>query len=361
MKHDVTTSERKAKLKRKRRPMLWGVCAATLLFVVIAVVGWWAMIRMPGESYHGEPPAADDRLTSLSNELRRDVAHLSVEIGERNVYSRPKALQQAADYIDAEFVASGYDVRRQEYRVSDCDCYNLEVEIHGSSEPENIVIIGAHYDTANGVAGANDNTSGVAAVLALARRFTGRKTDRTLRFVAFVNEEPPYFQTRRMGSRVYARECRQRDENVVAMLSLETIGYYSDRPGSQHYPAPLGLLYPSEGNFIAIVGNTGSRDLVRQAVTTFRGREPFPCEGAALPSAVPGVGFSDHWSFWQEGYPAAMVTDTAMFRYPYYHDPEDTIDKIDFDRTARVVRGLDHVVAELAGAEPAAARYADDR
>jgi len=341
--------------------MLLGLCAAIVLLVVIAVVGWWTMIRMPDESHHGELPTADDRLTSLSDELRRDVAHLSVEIGERNVYSRPKALQQAADYIAAEFVAAGYDVRRQEYRVSDCDCYNIEVEIHGTSEPENIVIIGAHYDTAYGAPGANDNTSGVAAVLALARRFSGRKTDRTLRFVAFVNEEPPYFQTRRMGSWVYARECRQQDENVVAMLSLETIGYFSDRPGSQQYPAPLGLLYPSEGNFIAIVGNTGSRDLVRQTVATFRDREPFPCEGAALPSAVPGVGFSDHWSFWQEGYPAAMVTDTAMFRYPYYHEPEDTIDKIDFDRTARVVRGLDHVVAELAGAETADARYAGDR
>lgn len=350
---EPTADKRTTRQKRKRRTMLWGLCATIVLMVAIAVVGWWTMIRMPAESYHGELPAADNRLKSLSDELRRDVAHLSVEIGERNVYSRPEALQQAADYIGAEFVTAGYDVRRQEYRVSDCDCCNLDVEIHGTSEPEKIVIIGAHYDTALGVAGANDNTSGVAAVLALARRFSGRKTDRTLRFVAFVNEEPPYFQTRRMGSWVYARECRQRDENVVAMLSLETIGYYSDLPGSQKYPAPLGLLYPSEGNFIAIVGNTGSRELVRQVVATFRGREPFPCEGGALPSAIPGVGFSDHWSFWQEGYPAAMVTDTAMFRYPYYHEPEDTIDKIDFDRTARVVRGLDHVVSELAGAQPA--------
>jgi len=333
--------------------LLWGLCAAIVLLVVIATVGWWTMIRMPGESYHGELPAADDDLTSLAEELRRDVEHLSVKIGERNVYNRPEALQQAADYIAAQFVAAEYEVRRQEYRVSDCDCHNLEVEIRGTREPENIVVIGAHYDTVHGVPGANDNTSGAAAVLVLARRYSGRKTNRTLRFVAFVNEEPPYFQTRKMGSWVYARECRQQGDNVVAMLSLETIGYYSDRPGSQQYPAPFGLLYPSEGNFIAIVGNTGSRDLVGQVVATFRRSEKFPCEGGALPNAIPGIGFSDHWSFWQEGYPAAMVTDTAMFRYPYYHDPEDTIDKIDFDRTARVVRGLVHVIADLVGAESA--------
>ncbi len=350
---EAYADKRLAEKKRRRRRLLWGLCATIVLLVVIAVVGWWTMIRMPGESYQGELPVADNALTQLSDELRQDVAHLSVDIGERNVYNRPEALQEAADYIDAQFVTAGYEVRRQEYRVSDCDCHNLEVEIRGMSEPENVVVIGAHYDTVHGAPGANDNTSGVAAVLALARRYSDRKTDRTLRFVAFVNEEPPYFQTRKMGSWVYARECKQQGDNVVAMLSLETIGYYSDRPGSQQYPAPFGLLYPSEGNFIAIVGNIGSGDLVRQVVATFRKSEQFPCEGGALPSGMPGVGFSDHWSFWQEGYPAAMVTDTAMFRYPYYHDPEDTIDKIDFDRTARVVRGLDHVVAELARAEPA--------
>lgn len=209
----------------------------------------------------------------------------------------------------------------------------------------------AHYDTVIGTPGANDNSSGVAATLALARRFAKRNTDRTLRFVAFVNEEPPYFQTDQMGSRVYAQRCRQRRENVVSMLSLETIGYYDDTPGTQDYPPPFGLLYPSEGNFIGFVGNTESGDLVRQAVAAFRRNEKFPAEGGALPGEIPGVGFSDQWSFWQEGYPALMVTDTAMFRYPHYHEPEDTIDKVNFDRTARVVRGLEKVVAELVGSD----------
>jgi hypothetical protein len=133
------------------------------------------------------------------------------------------------------------------------------------------------------------------------------------------------------------------------MMSLETIGYYDDRPGSQKYPPPLGSLYPSEGNFIGFIGNLASGDLVRRAVGTFRESEQFPCEGAALPEAMARVGDSDHASFWHEGYPALMVTDTANFRYPFYHTPEDTIDKVNFDRLARVVRGLEKVVAELAG------------
>jgi Zn-dependent M28 family amino/carboxypeptidase len=165
--------------------------------------------------------------------------------------------------------------------------------------------------------------------------------------VAFVNEEKPFAHTEQMGSWVYARRCRERAEKVTGMLSLETIGYYSDEPGSQKYPSPIGLLYPSTGNFIAFVGNTRYGALVRQVVAAFRRSEPFPSEGGALPEAIPNIGFSDHWSFWQEGFSALMVTDTANFRYPYYHSFQDTVDNVDFERMARVVRGLGGVVAAL--------------
>lgn len=307
------------------------------------------MIPMPGTSYHGPLPAPDDFLAALIDELRHDVHRLAIDIGERNVRNRPQQLAQAADYIEAELAAAGYVANRQEYMVDECNCCNLEVEIPGTTRPQQIVIIGAHYDTVAGTPGANDNTSGVAAILALARRFSRCQTDRTLRLIAFTNEEGPYAHTDLMGSRVYSRRCRERAENVVAMLSLETIGYYDDRPGSQKYPPPIGLLYPSEGNFIGFVGNLGSSDLVRRVVGTFRENEQFPSEGAALPELTPRIGDSDHGSFWHEGYPALMVTDTANFRYPFYHTPEDTVDKINFDRLARVVRGLEKVVAELAG------------
>lgn len=336
--------------------MLWamGITLAVTLGLLLLVLGaaWWNLLRMPARSYRGPLPAPDDALLAWMQELRRDIYFLAAEIGERNVLRCPKQLAQAADYIETEFRAAGYEVHQQEYVVSECKCCNLEIEIPGGVRPEQIVVVGAHYDTVIGTPGANDNTSGVAAMLALARRFSEQRPKRTLRFVAFVNEEPPFFQTEEMGSRVYARRCRQRGEKVVAMLSLETIGYYSDSPGSQKYPPPLARLYPSVGNFIGFIGNFRSRRLVRRAIRAFRRSERFPSEGAVPPqSLAPSVGLSDQWSFWQEGYPALMVTDTAMYRYPNYHDRGDTFDKINFDRLARVARGLEKVVAALAGCD----------
>jgi hypothetical protein len=171
-----------------------------------------------------------------------------------------------------------------------------------------------------------------------------------VRIVAFVNEEPPFFRTPNMGSLVYARRARARGERILAMLSLETIGWYSDVPGSQQYPLslPLGFIYPTTANFIAFVGNVRSRDLTRRALGSFRRHTAFPSEGAAVPAWIPGIGWSDHWAFWQLGYPAVMVTDTALYRYHHYHTESDTPDKVDYDRLARVVAGLERVVEQLA-------------
>jgi Zn-dependent M28 family amino/carboxypeptidase len=225
---------------------------------------------------------------------------------------------------------------------------NFEVEVRGSSLPSEIIVVGAHYDAFQGTPGADDNASGVAAALALARAGAGKARARTVRFVFFVNEEPPTFQTAQMGSWVYAKACRARGDNIVAMLSLETIGYYSTAGRSQQYPRPMGLLYPSTGDFVAFVGNVSSRSLVRRCVGLFRERAQFPSEGAALPEGIPGVGWSDHWAFWQEGYPAIMVTDTAPFRNPGYHNAADRPETLDYDRMSRVVEGLERVIEELA-------------
>jgi hypothetical protein len=302
---------------------------------------------MPGRSHRGPLPPADDRLVEMAAEIRRHVERLASEIGERNVTHRPRQLAQAADYIDAELSGLGYEVGRQGYDVGGTTCFNLDCEIAGQSRPAEIVLVGAHYDSVPGSPAANDNASGLGALLVLAKQLSGSANERTLRFVAFVNEEAPYAHTPQMGSWVYARRCRQRDENIVAMLSLETIGYYDDTPGSQKYPHLVAPFYPSRGDFIGIVGSTRFARLVRQVVAAFRASEPFPCEGAVLPEAMPSIGRSDHWSFWQEGYPALMVTDTAPFRYPHYHRAEDTADKVDADKTARVVRGLANVLAKL--------------
>lgn len=323
--------------------LLWsGVLIAALVFGC-----WLVMIRMPSKSYRGPLPPLTGHQAALRDALERDVTALAGGIGERNVFN-PAKLEAAADYIANAFAAAGYQVMRQTYEASGELCENLSVQLDGSRYPDEIVVVGAHYDSVSGSPGANDNGSGVAALLALARDWAGRKPARTLRFVAFVNEEPPFFQTEQMGSLVYAKECRKRGERIVAMISLECIGYYSDAPGSQKYPPPIGLFYPSAGNFIGFVGNVAHRKLVRRCVSTFRKSAQFPCEGGALPEVLPGINWSDHWSFWQVGYPAVMVTDTAPFRYPHYHAASDTPDKLDYARLARVVSGLSAVIEDLA-------------
>jgi hypothetical protein len=317
-----------------------------LLFVAFLVWVWFAMIRMPGESFAGSLAPLTAKEIALKHELVRDLTVLAVDIGERNAFN-PPSLKRSADFIAGSFAAAGLEVRRLPYTAQLQTFENIEVTIPGTRLPEEIVVVGGHYDTVSNCPGANDNGSGTVATLALARRFAGRKLDRTLRFVAFVNEEPPYFQTDRMGSVVYARAARERGDKITAMLSLETIGCFLDGENSQRYPPPVGLLYPSVGNYIGIVGNFKSRALVRRTLGTFREHVKFPSEGAALPCFVPGVGWSDHWSFQQEGYPAVMVSDTAVFRYRHYHRATDSLDQIDFDRMARVVAGLIPVIEDL--------------
>ncbi len=291
---------------------------------------------------------------ALRDQLHKDVATLASEIGDRNVSTEYENLCKAANFIEASFVKAGYKVSRQGYEVSlhsseGRECYNLEAEITGSEKPDEIVIIGAHYDSLEGTPGANDNASGVAAVLELARAFADSKPERTLRFVAFVNEEPPFFQSDDMGSFVYARRCREHDENVVAMLSLETIGYYTDEKDSQNFPVGLkDFVFPTTGNFISFVGNIESHNLLCGVTDVFRQYAKFPSEAACLPEQIPGVAWSDQWSFWQNGFPGIMVTDTAPFRYPYYHTHEDTPDKINYDSFAYLVDMLKMVVAHLA-------------
>jgi hypothetical protein len=332
--------------------------AAVLVAVCVGGVAWRVMFSMPGESFSGKlaPLAADERSRGhgglpLADQLKRDVTKLAGEIGPRNL-QRPAKLAAAADFVERELTAAGYEVTRQTYQVEGIDCWNLETEIRGSKTPNEIMLIGAHYDSYGTTPGADDNASGTASLLALARHFADARPERTLRFVAFTNEEPPYFQHATMGSLVYARSCRKRNDNLMCVLSLETMGYYSDQQDSQRYPPPLNLIYPSTGNFIGVIGNVASRPMVHRVVSALRKHIEFPSQGGAVPDVVSGVGWSDHWSFWQEGYQAVMITDTALFRNPHYHRPTDTPDKLNFDHLARVVQGLEGVVCDLAGIRP---------
>ena len=319
----------------------------TFWLILAAAVAWllWYMVWVPGASYRGPLESLSEPEREIEANLRGHVAAIASR--EHNL-DHPEALEEAARRIEGALARLGYDVAAQRFFALKHEVRNIEVEIAGGARKQEIVVLGAHYDSVWGAPGANDNGSGVAALLELARLLRGAAPERTLRLVWFVNEEPPYFQGDDMGSRRYARRMRERGEQVAAMLSLETIGWYSDRPASQRYPFPLAFFYPSQGNFIAFVSNLGSRALMHEAVAAFRRHAQFPSEGVAAPAFIPGVDWSDHASFWGEGYPALMLTDTALYRYPWYHDPGDTPDKVDYGRLARIVSGLHGMALEMA-------------
>jgi Zn-dependent M28 family amino/carboxypeptidase len=293
------------------------------------------MTAMPGRSHVGPLPPLTAKETELSERLRRHVELLAKS-------PRDEDLETPARYIAGAFAAHGLEAKLQSFPSRGRTVSNVEVSPPGDAR----VVVGAHYDTVPGSPGADDNASAVAALIELAG-LVG-KEGLPIRFVAFANEEMPYFMSREMGSWNSAHRSRERGEPVQAMLSLEMLGYYTDQPGTQRYPPPLGLIYPDRGNFIAFVGDLGARALVHQAVASFRRNAAFPSEGVAAPAFIPGITFSDHWPFRSHGFSAVMVTDTAYHRYPHYHLPSDTPEKLDYERLARVTAGLAGVLRDLA-------------
>lgn len=288
----------------------------------------------------------NDREQHLIERIRVHVEHLATVIGERNVFV-PTSLQRAASYIAEQWEECGYAVVRLEYDVSGIGCANLVIERKGSTRPGEILLLGAHYDSVFGSPGANDNASGVAALLEISRMFQSIQPKLTVRFVAFVNEEPPFFMTDQQGSAVYSKEIRRRGDDVRLMISLETIGCYSDTPGSQSYPPLFRLFFPERGNFIGMVSDFGSRTALRRLAKAFRMRSNFPLQTVSTFRFVPGVSWSDHQSFWRHGYRALMVTDTAFYRYRHYHAASDTPDKLAYPQFAQATLGLFEAAAIL--------------
>ncbi len=287
-------------------------------------------------------------MRELATRLEGHVRMLAESIGERNVF-RPGTLARAEDYIAHQFEAMGYELARQTYELQGVPCSNLEVTRFGRGDKGDILLIGAHYDSVLGSPGGNDNGSGVAALLEMARGFSAAHIDRTVKFVAFVNEEPPFSFGDEMGSMRYARAARGRGDKIRLMLALETIGCYSEEAGSQQYPILFRHFYPDTGNFIAFVSNFRSRRWLRRFVAAFRQHSDFPAEQLATFPWIPGVAWSDHQSFWRHGYPALMVTDTAFYRYPHYHTPNDKAEHLDYGAMAAVTEGLERAVMSLAG------------
>jgi hypothetical protein len=313
-----------------------------LLFAIPAGALLW-MLSVPGRSHQGPLPPLTAEQSQLAARLER---HVRAVASEPHNIAHPAALERSALYIERSLAGIGYEVARQPFDSDGHMVRNIEAAIEPAARDALTLVVGAHYDSYSDAPGANDNGTGTAAVIELARLLADLKGKSPLRIrlVLFVNEEPPYFRTERMGSLVYARRLKQSGEPVLGMLSLETLGFYNDAPHSQHYPSPLNLFYPDRGDFVAFVGQTSSRALVRRTIGSFRALAPFPSVGGTAPGTMQGISWSDHWSFEQVGIPALMVTDTAAFRYPHYHSASDTPDKVDYERLARIVSGLEQVI-----------------
>src|SRR5215471_3564899 len=322
-----------------------------VLLLALAAAGYGAlhyMTAVPGKPHRGPLPPLTTDETALAQALARHIATIAAR--EHNV-AHYEELEKVARYIETTLASFAYVVGRQKFLTDGKPVRNIEVAVEpagGGADPE-VIVIGAHYDSVFRSPGANDNASGAAAVIELARLLrdldgVGRTR---IRFVLFVNEEPPYFRTEAMGSLNYARALARRNERVAAMYSLETIGFYSSEPGSQVYPAPFGLIFPDRGDFVAFVGMLGSRALVWKTVRSFRSHTAFPSIGGVAPGFIPGIGWSDHWAFAEHGFQAVMITDTAPFRYPHYHRSSDMPDKVDAESLARVVKGIERVIRDF--------------
>ena len=285
--------------------------------------------------------------STLEEKIKRHIQVLAVELGERN-YLQYKNLESAANYIRQEFKSYGYEPAEQVYTMENRPYRNIIAIKPGKDKKDKIIIICAHYDSVLGSPGADDNASGVAALLELARLFSQLDLNKTLKFIAFTNEEPPFYLTEYMGSFRYAKEAKKRRENIEAVLCLESIGFYSDNKSSQSYPFGLSLFYPDKANFIAVVSNLSSGYLLKRIVGEFKKASNFPVEYLIAPIFLAeAISFSDHWSFWEFGYRAVVVTDTAFYRNPYYHTPQDTPGNINYKNMLEVIRGLYKVVLNL--------------
>jgi Zn-dependent M28 family amino/carboxypeptidase len=278
--------------------------------------------------------------------LQQVVTRLAGDIGART-YRDFDRLEGAAGYISEQFESFGYRITRQPFVFAGNTYHNIIAELTGSSSPETLLIVGAHYDSVSTTPGADDNASGVAGLLGIARALAGVPMERTVRFVAFALEEWPVYRSSNMASYHYALSLKEKNEHVEGMICLEMIGYFCGREGCQHYPFPfMNTMFPKAGNFISMVGNRRSKSFTENIAKSFRQGTDLPVVTLNAPAIMIGIDFSDHWSFNKLGYQALMVTDTAFYRNPHYHAPTDLPDTLDYARMSKVVEGLIAAIAE---------------
>jgi hypothetical protein len=330
--------------RRARRLALFAVAVAA------ALVGKrvWDMRAVAALPLAKPMPAT----SPAAQRLEADVRALSMDIGPRN-YLFPESLRKAEAHVKAGFAKAGYAVAEQEYRVqppsaAEAAMRNFTVVVPAAKADAPVLVVGAHYDSAPETRGADDNASGTAAMLELARRFKGRTGGAVeLRFAAFSTEEPPFFGSKQMGSAFHAAALRKEGRAVKGMLSLEMLGYYSDAKGSQRYPWPLSLFYPDTADFVGLVSDLSSRGFLKELEAGFKTPKGTKHISSSLPSFIGEITLSDHKCYWDEGFRAVLVTDTSFLRYPHYHLMSDTAEKLDYERMADVVDGLEAALERL--------------
>ena len=322
-----------------------------LLIAVLALMGVLSAAFLQNNIFQNnilkKDMASKPTLRVNKDRLYADVEFLTSLTPARNAFNLP-SLQKSAEYIHQEFRKLSSRVSYQTFRVGQKEYKNIICTL-GPDDGERIVV-GAHYDVCGEQPGADDNASGVAGLLEIARLINELKPELKYRidFVAFALEEPPYFKTDEMGSAVHAKSLSEAGVKLRGMVCLEMIGYYSEQKNSQQYPvAALKAIYPDKGNFISVVGNMGQGHLVKHLKKYMQAGSQIGVESLTAPASVPGVDFSDHLNYWRYDYPAVMITNTAFFRNPHYHLESDTIDTLDFDKMAEVVKGVYWAVIHL--------------
>lgn len=264
-------------------------------------------------------------------------------------YQNLESLNAIAQYIHEEFKKWGCATEIQSYEADGETYHNIIASFGSNHSPR--VILGAHYDVCGDQPGADDNASAVAGLLETGRLIYQLQPQLNCRvdLVAYTLEEPPFFQTPLQGSAIHAKSMTKNRVDVKAMICLEMIGYYSDNPNSQQYPVPeLSAIYPSVGNFIVVVGKTGQETLVQKVKASMQQVANIDVQSISAPPQMIGITFSDHASYWDEGFPAVMINNTSFYRNPNYHEVTDTIDTLDFDKMLEVVKGVYQAVVNLA-------------
>lgn len=321
-------------------------------FVIIMIflyLSYWYMVKCEGEWY-GKPLEKQKSidLREIKRNLESDIAYIQ-GLGLRNSVNDTnyKQLRKCEEWIIQKWESMGYEVKRDIFSLEGREYSNLVIELKGQTAPADIVIVSAQYDTLPDSPGANNNGSGMAILFELSRLLKNHIPDRTLRLIQFVNEEDPFFGTDKMGSYKYAKRSYELKENIIVMLSLDAMGYYTDESGSQRLPFPFSMFYPDRGNFLAFIGNLPSRAYVKKVTASFKKGSSFPIEAGVAPEWVDGVTWSDHSSFWKFGYLGMQITDAGGFRSPYHTTKEDTMEKLDFDVMSRIVVGMYTAIVDL--------------